>query len=391
MAETAITPTSWLEIDRTAYKHNVAFIRGLIGPDVCLCSVIKGNGYGHGVDTMVDLTEAAGIKRFGVFSADEAFEILKFSSGSKDIMIMGMINKDQLEWAIAHDVSFYIFNRQRLQDTIRAARVLKKKARIHLELETGMNRTGIPAHELDHFINEIIGHPDELEWEGLCTHYAGAESIANYLRIKKQFVLFQKTLKHVKKSWPVQPKLVHTACSAAVIRYPPTHYDLVRVGILQYGFFPSREVQVEYLAKQADPHTDPLKRLISWKTRVMDVKSIKTGEFVGYGTSYLANSPMRVAIVPVGYSNGFSRSLSNQGRVLIRGYQARVVGKVNMNMIQVNITDIPDVYPGDEVVLIGRQGEQEISVSSFSEYSDQVNYEMLTRLPRNIPRKIIST
>jgi alanine racemase len=175
------------------------------------------------------------------------------------------------------------------------------------------------------------------------------------------------------------------------MRYPATHFDLVRIGILQYGFFPSREVQVEYMTKQEDSHTYPLRRLISWKSTVMDVKSVQTGEFIGYGTSYFANAPMRVASIPVGYSHGFSRVLSNQGRVLIGGTQAKVVGMVNMNLIQADVTEIPEVHPGDEVVLIGRQGDQEISVSSFAEYSDQVNYELLTRLPRNIPRKLISS
>lgn len=390
MAELNIAPTSWLEIDRSAYRHNLDFIRTVTGPDVQLCSVIKGNGYGHGISTMVDLAENEGIDHFGVFSADEAYQITQNTSGTPRIMIMGMIEKDQLEWAIDHDISFFVFNRYRLEDAMDAARKVGRPARIHLEVETGMNRTGVPVQEVDPFIRTISGNPDLLKWEGLCTHFAGAESIANYLRVKKQYVLFKKVLKHVRMTWPLQPGTIHAACSAATIRYPATHFDLVRVGILQYGFFPSREVQVEFMSKQEDSHVYPLRRLISWKSRVMDVKSVQTGDFIGYGTSYLANAPMRVASIPVGYSHGFSRSLSNQGRVLIGGYQAKVVGMVNMNMIQADITDIPEVQPGDEVVLIGRQGDKEISVSSFAEYSDQVNYELLTRLPLNIPRKIIN-
>ena len=253
-----------------------------------------------------------------------------------------------------------------------------------------MNRTGVHVEEADHFCRMLLDSPELFRWEGLCTHFAGAESIANYLRVKRQFLLFKKMLKHIRLGFDQQPRTIHTACSAAAIRYPATHFDLVRIGILQYGFFPTREVQVEYMSRQEDSHTDPLRRLITWKSKVMDVRSVQTGEFIGYGTSYLANAPMRVASIPVGYAHGFSRSLSNQGRVLIGGRQAKVIGMVNMNLIQADITDIPEVQPGDEVVLIGRQGEQEITVSSFAEYSDQVNYELLTRLPLNIPRKIIN-
>ena len=174
-----------------------------------------------------------------------------------------------------------------------------------------------------------------------------------------------------------------------MLRYPSTHWDLVRIGILQYGFFPSRETFIEYVTQSAEPAEDPLRRIISWKSRVMDVKSVPVGQFVGYGSSYLANANIRVAQIPVGYGHGYSRNLSNQGRVLIRGHRVNVVGMVNMNLIQVDVTEVPEVAVGDEVVLIGRQGEQEISVSSFSEFSDQINYELLTRLPPSIERRII--
>ena len=163
---------------------------------------------------------------------------------------------------------------------------------------------------------------------------------------------------------------------------------MVRIGILQYGFFPSREVLIDYLTRHKE-NDYPLTRLISWKTKVMDVKSVKAGDFIGYGTSYLANANMKVASIPVGYSHGFSRSLSNQGRVLIQGKRLSVVGMVNMNMTLVDVSNLEGVQKGDEVVLIGKQGDLEISVSSFGEFSDLVNYELLTRLPSNIPRKIV--
>ena len=175
--------------------------------------------------------------------------------------------------------------------------------------------------------------------------------------------------------------------SAAFLRFPKSQYDLVRVGILQYGFWPSVET---YIATEGmhENATDPLQRLISWKSRIMNVKEVAKGEYIGYGTSYLATQTTKVAAVPVGYSHGFSRSLSNAGRALVRGTRVGVIGVVNMNVMMLDVSHIPSVEVGDEVVLIGEQGNQSISVSSFSEYSDQMNYELLTRLPQDIPRYI---
>jgi alanine racemase len=186
----------------------------------------------------------------------------------------------------------------------------------------------------------------------------------------------------------LSPEQKHTACSAAALRYPKFQMDMVRLGIIQYGFFPNKEILIEYLTKKKETE-NPLKRLISWKSHVMDVKKVKTGEFVGYGTSYLANYDLKIAIIPVGYAHGFSRNLSNQGIVLINGQRVSVVGTVNMNMITVDVTQVNSVEKGDEVVLIGKQGDLEISVSSFSEFSEQVNYELLTRLPENLPRLVV--
>jgi len=185
----------------------------------------------------------------------------------------------------------------------------------------------------------------------------------------------------------IVPKQKHTACSAAVMTYPKTRMDMVRIGIMQYGYWPSVETLMSYLGKRNDKE-DPLDRVISWKSRVMNLKTVKAGQFVGYGTTYLAVREMRIAIVPVGYAEGYSRSLSNQGRVLINGQRVGVIGIVNMNMLIADVTNVTNTKIGDEVVLIGRQGDLVISVASFSELSDQLNYELLTRLPADIPRII---
>jgi alanine racemase len=164
--------------------------------------------------------------------------------------------------------------------------------------------------------------------------------------------------------------------------------DMVRMGIAQYGFWPSQETFIHQFKKYQAKGSD-LRRVISWKSNIMTIKDVDPGDFVGYGTSYMANKRLKVAIVPVGYTNGFSRSLSNTGRVLIRGKRVSVIGTVTMNTMSVNVTDIPNVQPGDEVVIIGKQKRLTISIASFCEMSDQLNYQILARLPENIPRIVV--
>lgn len=381
--------TSYIELSQQALAANLAFIRSRLQPQTQFYSVVKGNAYGHGIQEFVTMAQACGVEHFATFSADEAWKVDQVDEGAIDIMIMGMLDEDQLAWAIEQGHAFFVFNMERLEEALRLARRIGKPARIHLELETGMNRTGLDPVDLATAIRLINDQPEMVSLEGLCTHLAGAESIGNYVRIKRQHIQFRKLINLVLASSQIPPRSIHEACSAAMLRYPSTHWDLVRIGILQYGFFPSRETFIEFVTHTDEPAEDPLRRIISWKSRVMDVKSVPAGQFVGYGSSYLTNANIRVAQIPVGYGHGYSRNLSNQGRVLIRGQRVNVIGMVNMNMIQVDVTVVPDVFVGDEVVLIGRQGEQEISVSSFSEYSDQINYELLTRLPQSIERRII--
>ena len=379
--------TSYLEISKSALEHNLQFLKNFIGNGVQLSSVVKGNAYGHGLEVFVPLAENCGINHFSVFSADEALHVHNSIRENSTVMIMGLINNEQLEWAIENNIEFYVFELDRLEKALETAKRIGKKAKIHIEVETGMNRTGFAMSQLPAVLKLLKNNSDYLFFKGLCTHFAGAESIANYYRIKKQQQVFQKVVKKVTTSG-LNPEQKHTACSAAALRYPKFQMDMVRLGIIQYGFFPNKEILIEYLTKKKETQ-NPLKRLISWKSRVMDVKKVKTGEFVGYGTSYLANSDLKIAIIPVGYAHGFSRNLSNQGIVLINGQRVSVIGTVNMNMITVDVTQVNSVEKGDEAVLIGKQGDLEISVSSFSEFSEQVNYELLTRLPENLPRLVV--
>ncbi|MCF7812481.1 alanine racemase [Candidatus Gracilibacteria bacterium] len=379
--------TSYIELSKKALKSNLQFVKNRLQPGVKLCSIIKGNAYGHGIELFVPLAEKCGVRRFGVFSADEAFRTSKVQQKKSHIMIMGMIDEAALEWAIENDIEFFVFDLGRLEKSIQIARQMDKKARIHVELETGMNRTGFEKKLIPQVVETIQENASFLKLMGICTHLAGAESIANYYRVKKQRELFHK-IKRPFQNLSIKPHFYHMASSAATMRYPKAQLDMVRVGILQYGFFPSQEIRIESFQKiKKDPN--PLQRILSWKSSVMSLKTVKKGSFIGYGNAFLASEDMRIASVPVGYFHGFSRSLSNKGRVLIHGHPANVVGTVNMNMMLVDVSHLVGVKPGDEVVLIGNQDESELSVTSFAgQTGEQMNYELLTRLPENIPRQI---
>lgn len=379
--------TSYIELSESSLNTNYKFVRKLLGrKNIRISSVVKGNAYGHGIEIFVPLAERCGINHFCVFSDDEAYRVYHAANNQPDILIMGDIAPGAMDWVIHHHIGFFCFSIERLQRALSTAKSTGIPARLHLDVETGLNRTGLDTNELKTALKIILDHPDHLLLEGLCSHLAGAENIANYLRIKKQRAQF-KRMDELVAAAGFKGYTRHLACSAALVRYPDTRYELVRVGIMQYGFWPSPEIYIEFCGGRPMKNS-PLERIISWKTRVMSVKNIRTGEYIGYGTSYIAHQDMKIAVLPVGYSHGFFRSLSNKGRVLINGERVPVVGTVNMNSTSVDISGINKVSPNDEVVIIGHQGTLEITVASFGEYSNQLNYELLTRLPEHIPRHV---
>ncbi|MCK4413883.1 MAG: alanine racemase [Candidatus Eisenbacteria sp.] len=383
---------SRIEISRGALRRNFRFLKTQVGAQTRISSVIKGNAYGHGIGIFVPLAEECGIRHFSVFSADEALRTHQSRRAESDIAIMGYIADEAIEWAISEGIEFYVFDLGRLEAAGRVAARVGQPARIHLALETGMNRTGFDEPELERAVEYIQAHPDAFTIEGLCTHFAGAESVANHVRVRAQFDRY-----NAMHAWldaqGIRARYRHVACSAAALTYPDTLLDMVRLGIAQYGLWPSAETRMRHFQRNSgnSEHrfVDPLSRVMRWSSRIMSIKRVKPGDFVGYGTSYLVTRNQCLAAVPVGYYHGFPRSLSNLGHVLVNGRRAPVVGVVNMSAIMVDITDCADVQRGDEVVIIGRQKRGVITVSSFGDLTRNVNYEVLTRVPAEIPRCVV--
>jgi alanine racemase len=274
---------------------------------------------------------------------------------------------------------------ERLHAVKKIAKKTSKPARIHVELETGMHRTGFLPNELTEVAEILTKNDKTIILEGLCTHFAGAEHMANYDRVQKQIKRFKRTCEWFH-DFGLKPKYRHVACSAGLLNFPEAAMDMVRIGISNYGFWPSEETKMLHLRRNGNSPKDPLQRVLSWKSKILSVNHVSEGEYVSYGKSYITNRDSLIAVVPVGYAYGFSRNLSNLGHVLVNGKRVTVIGSVNMNMIVIDVTDIPDVKVDDEVVLIGKQGRVNISVSSFSDMNNSMNYELLTRLPKDIPR-----
>jgi alanine racemase len=391
-----IFSTSTITLSKSAIRQNVRFVKKKLGENVLLSAVLKGNAYGHGIKEMVPLFEFATVTHLSVFSTHEAEQICQVKKKTTDVMIMGWMEDEETEWAIQNDLEFYVFEMGRLKAAIHFAKILDKKAKIHVEVETGMNRTGFEDYHLDELMKMIKENQDYIAFEGLCTHYAGAESITNYLRVVDQIKKY-KEICEIFEEHNLVPKRKHTACSAAAMSYPETQMDMVRIGILLYGFWPSQETFIAY--QKSNGHGQdgldrrvkhPLKRVISWRSKIMSVKEVPVGEFVGYGTSYQATKKMKIATVPVGYAYGFARSLSNQGRVIVDGKRVAVISTVNMNLMIINVSECKNVGKGDEVIMIGSNGKVKVTVASFGELSNQLNYELLSRLPMDTPREVVT-
>ncbi|MDQ1771701.1 alanine racemase [Labilibaculum sp. A4] len=379
---------SIISLSEKSIENNISFLRSKLGDTVKISAVVKANAYGHGIEQIVPVFEKYGIDHYSVFYYSEAIRVYNCLHKSSSIMVMGWLSEKDIKDAIEKEIEFFVFNIERLQLAVKYAKELGVKAKIHLETETGMNRSGLNMNELNTAIAVIKENTDHIELTGFCTHLAGAESVSNHFRIQNQLQKYQEMATELDAN-NLKPKYKHVANSAASFVYPDTRMDLVRVGIMLYGFWSSTEVFIQYINHQED-RIDPLKRILGWKSQIMAVKEIKSGEFVGYGISYLAQSNIKTALVPVGYSFGYSRSLSNKGRVLIHGHQCSVIGVVNMNMMIIDVTHVENVKVGDEVVLIGKQDKLEIKVSAFSEISDELNYEILAHLSESITRRVIN-
>ncbi len=241
--------TSTIALSRSALRKNIRFLNSNLPKETLFSSVIKGNAYGHGIGLFLPMVEACGIRHFSVFSAHEAAIAHESRTENSHIMIMGAIRDDELEWAVERDVSFYVFDRARLNAAVKTARKQKKRARIHVELETGLNRTGFSQNRLKTLAAYLQKNRDYLKVDGICTHLAGAENMGNYRRIQQQIAVYNQSVNLLRRNLSardLENTKNHMACSAAIFNFPSTVLDMARIGIAQYGFWPSKETEIHH-------------------------------------------------------------------------------------------------------------------------------------------------
>lgn len=366
---------TWLEIDSSSIIYNLKTARKLIGNKVQLMTVVKSNAYGHGIIEMSKCVVSEGIDWLGVDSLEEAL-LIRESGIKTPILVLGYIVKENLKKAVENDISIVAYNKETLAELSK----LKKPAKIHIKVETGTMRQGVLLEDLEEFIR-CAKKSSNLTIEGIYTHFANIEDTTDHSFAKEQLHKFNQALQ-IAKELKIKP-LAHTACSAALILFPETHFDLVRFGISMYGYWSSPQT---FISSREKKNNIELKTALSWKSVIAQIKNVKSSTPVGYGLMEKTNQDTKIAIVPVGYWDGYDRKLSSVGNVLVGGKRCKIIGRICMNMLMVDINHLPNVKVEDEVVLIGRQDEENITVEELAQKVGTINYEIITRINPLIPR-----
>jgi len=364
---------TWAEIDLDAVAHNVRMLKRHIGEHPALMAVVKANGYGHGALPVACTALQNGATWLAIGRVEEAIR-LRNAGMTAPILLMCYTMPTQAEDIVRH----------RLTPTVNAmalAQALSLEVAmqgapplpIHLKVDTGMGRFGLMPEEIVDFARALVDVPG-LTLQGFYTHFGTADE-ADASHTRRQFGLYQELVHRLEEAGISIP-LKHVANSAATLRFPDMHLDLVRCGIATYGLFPSPDV----------PRAISLRPAMALKSHVGRVRTLPTGWAVSYGRTFVAPAPTPVALVPAGYGDGVRRILSNQGQVLIRGRRAPVLGRICMDQFVVNASGIPDIRENDEIVLLGRQGNDSITAEEIAHRAGTINYEVVTSILPRVPR-----
>lgn len=335
-------------------------------------AVVKANAYGHGAIETSRTLIRHGVNRLAVFSTEEGMA-LRQAGITVPIVVLGPVFKEQFGDLFTHQLTPVVSDPSVLTALAQAAASREVSHSIHLKIETGMGRLGLTQDEL---VAVIRSHkfPPSLRLEGLMTHLADADG-STPDATEDQISRFNKAL-HVVLEGGFQIPLVHVANSGGAVRFPSAHFSLVRPGIMLYG----------YHTLPGTVETPNLRTVLSLKTCIAQLRTVQPGGTVSYNRTFTAKCPTRIAVLPIGYAGGLSRHLSNRGAVLIRGQRAPIAGLVCMDMVMVDVTMIPGVAVGDEVVLIGQQGNERITASDIAEWTGTISYEVLCAISPQIPR-----
>lgn len=373
--------SSWIELSRSAFYHNVAQYRALIGPNVEMMVIAKANAYGHGLLPIGSLCqEHPEINAVGVFLLSDAYKLLD-AGFSKPIFVMGCLDAD-LDRGIAQGIEFAAIDKSSLQQLNARAVALGLTAKIHLKVDSGLSRLGFLPHEVLSIVQQILTDFTNLHIVALWSHFSESDALNDWFT-RQQYEQFMEVANTVRQMVPYPIKL-HLANSTATARFTDKQLDMVRVAGGIWGFAKSDEIQQDI--RRNHPAFE-LKPLLTWKSRVMAIKQIESGAFISYARTCQVTRPTITAVIPVGYYDGYPRSLSNQGSVLVNGKLAPILGRVCMNMTIVDITDIPDITIDDEVIVLGPY--EGVSVRDHERITNTIGYEILNRINPALPRVVV--
>jgi len=366
---------NWVEIDKSDFHFNLKKIKEYLAKDTKILTVIKANAYGHGGVALAKEAQKAGISWIGVSSLEEGIQFREAGIKTNVLVFETIYPPENLQVAVVHNLTPTISNMAGVSALEDLAVKLNKKINFHLSIDTGMGRNGAQCDSAPYLLQKIANTP-EIAMTGMYTHFSVADTDPVFTRT--QLEKFSKVVKYARSVLGLK-FIAHAANSAALFRDKRTHLDMVRPGISLYGLSPFKNS--ERFIK--------LKPVLTWKTKITFLKRVPSGFCVSYGRTFVTNRASVIATIPVGYADGFRRILSNKGDVLVRGKRCPIAGRVTMDMTMIDVTGVKGVSLGDEVVLIGVQGKEQIKADELAKIEDTINYEVTCAISPRVPRIIV--
>lgn len=370
-----------LEISKQSVQHNIAAFTRIVGNIHRLCAVVKGNAYGHGIEAIVPLMYEVGVRRFAVYHGEEALRVRQLTDPNVQIILLGYAEDYLWPELVRARIECLLIDSNRIADI---DRLLPRDtfALVHLKIDTGMNRFGIKPDEVPTLMKRLDQYP-RFKLCGVASHFAESWNLEDSRFTKEQIARFD-SVERIVRNHQVKLMYRHMANTAGALCHKESILSFARVGIGLYGYYPQLALKHRF---DEEWHLQPV---LAFRSKLVSVKHMDQGDRAGYDLSFTAERNTKIALAPVGYSDGFPFAHSDRGSyVLIRGRKARLIGRVNMNAILLDVTDIPDAAVGDRVTLLGRDGDREISVWHWMQWGTPHLYESLSKLRADLPRRTV--
>jgi alanine racemase len=384
LAKRVATRPTWAEVSLTALRQNFRAVQKHIGAGVTVCAIVKADAYGHGAVECSRALEEEGARWFGVTSLDEAIPLREAGMRGRILLLTGFWRGEEEE-IVRLNLTPTVWEPGQIELFEKAAARLAAKHSVHLKVDTGMGRLGASPQDLRHIVAALKSAP-HLIVEGLSTHLASSE-ILDAPSVAEQLQSFEQVRQFLRNEG-IDPPLVHAANTGAVISRRESWNTMVRPGIALYGYFlpferAGREVSGRDLRLGVKP-------VLTWKTRILSLRDVRANQALGYGGIYVTMAPARIAVLPVGYADGFNRALSSRGRVIVREHYAPIVGRISMDLTLVDVTGLPGIEVGDEAILLGSSEGLSVDAREHAALANTVLYEILCGISKRVPRRFVS-